>query len=80
MSRQIANSAQGPEERLLTIRAFFRDRRITNYVSVFKACGLDLDEHKVRAWFNGRLRVTDGDVPTIARMEKVVAGVQKIAN
>lgn len=65
----------GPETRFALVRAFFRDRGVTNYVSVFAACGLRFtgqDAVQVRAMWGNRAAIGSYDVQLIERMENVV--------
>ena len=67
-------SPQGLETRFQAVRSFFIDRNVRHYMSVFAAFGLDLDDQKdiITAWWNGRARITDADLPTLVKMEGVV--------
>lgn len=65
----------GLETRFTLVRAFLRDRGVSNYLSAFAACGVRFDEveiEKIRAWWNWRCPVTEADLPLLERMERTV--------
>lgn len=68
----------GLETRFNAVRAFFIDRGVRHYMSVFAAFGLDLDTRKeeITLWWNGRARLTEKDAPVIAQMEGVVERIK----
>lgn len=68
------NTGQGLETRFALVRAFFIEREVKHYMSVFAAFGCEIDEHKdkITAWWNGRARITPEDESTLVAMEGVV--------
>ena len=66
----------GMETRFALVRAFLRDRGVSNYLSAFAACGVRFDEadsDRIRLLWNGRSAVTDADAEILSRMEGVVS-------
>jgi hypothetical protein len=75
---QKASEGVGLETRFNAVRAFFIDRKVTNYISVFAAFGLNVDRKKVTNWWNGRMRIRPRDERTLAQLEQVVERLKQV--
>lgn len=78
-SDQRSATPQGLETRFALVRAFLLDRGVKNYMSVFAALGLELEERRdeITSWWNSRTRITPDDEPVIAAME---GGIERLKN
>ena len=70
------SNTPGPNERFAAIKGWISDRpRVTNYMSVFAACGEQFtpkEETLIRSWWNAKSKVLPKHTPIVERLDRAV--------